>query len=180
MSHQTELMTDTVLGGRILKVNHAGEHGAVCIYAGQLLTARWTATDLVAELAEFKSHEERHRAIFLAELERRGVCRCRSYFFCGISGFVLGVVTGLFGRHAIFATTVAVERVVLMHLAEQLKELTGHDIAATAAITAIYDEEKEHHDRSASHMMSGSLWSKLLAPVVSCSTEAVIWMGMRG
>lgn len=34
---------DTELGGRILKVNHVGENGAVHIYAGQILIARVTA-----------------------------------------------------------------------------------------------------------------------------------------
>ncbi len=40
-------------GDRILKVNHAGEHGAVSIYTGQLMLARMRATSMVAELAEF-------------------------------------------------------------------------------------------------------------------------------
>ena len=71
-------LTDTDLGARILKVNHAGENGAVHIYAGQILVARLTAPALVAELREFRSHEERHRALFAAELQRRGQPRCRS------------------------------------------------------------------------------------------------------
>ena len=53
---------DEELGGRILKVNHAGENGAVNIYAGQILIARITARDMVSELTEFKLHEQRHRA----------------------------------------------------------------------------------------------------------------------
>ena len=105
---------------RVLKVNHAGENGAVNIYAGQIFFARITAPAMVAELGEFKSHEERHRAIFWAELQRRNRPRCRSYWLCGIGGFMLGLITGVFGRRAIAATTVAVERVVLRHLEHQL------------------------------------------------------------
>lgn len=89
------------LGGRIVKVNHAGENGAVNIYAGQLLFARFTAPSLVEELREFRSHEMAHREIFRAELERRGVRRCRSYLLCGLGGYVLGLITGAFGRGAI-------------------------------------------------------------------------------
>ena len=113
------------LGGRILKVNHAGENGAVNIYSGQLLMARLTAPSLVPELREFRSHEEGHREIFRSELEQRGVRRCRSYLLCGLGGYALGLVTGLFGRGAIAATTVAVERVVLAHLKKQLELLEG-------------------------------------------------------
>lgn len=164
---------------RVLKVNHAGENGAVNIYAGQIAVARFTARGLVSELREFKSHEEGHRAIFLAELQRRNVRRCRSYMLCGGGGYLLGVVTALFGRTAIAATTVAVERVVLSHLRGQLRTLEGRDSEAVTAISRIVAEEQEHHDRSASHAAQGRFWPAVLSPVVAASTESVIWLGMR-
>lgn len=167
------------LGSRILKVDHAGEQGAVNIYRAQIFMARWTAPSLVPELREFKSHEEGHRALFWAELQRRGVRRCRSYWLCGIGGWVLGLLTGLLGRHAISATTVAVERVVLAHLKTQLHELAGKDDAAVHVISQIVEEEQLHHDQSASHMRADHVWSKVLSPVVAASTESVIWLGMR-
>jgi ubiquinone biosynthesis monooxygenase Coq7 len=164
---------------RALKVNHAGENGAVNIYAGQIFFARITAPDMVAELAEFKSHEEGHRAIFWAELQRRNRPRCRSYWLCGLGGFILGLITGLFGGRAIAATTVAVERVVLRHLEHQLELLQGKDEAAVKAIDSIVAEERLHHDQSASHIAVGQFWPRVLSPIVSASTEAVIWVGMR-
>jgi 3-demethoxyubiquinol 3-hydroxylase len=170
---------DTALGGRVLKVNHAGEGGAVNIYAGQILLARFTARSLVNELIEFKAHEEKHRAIFYAELQRRGIRRCRSYRLCTIGGFVLGVITGLFGSSAIAATTVAVERVVLGHLKQQLDMLTGQDEAAVAAISKIVEEEQQHHDQSTMHVDARSIWPRILTPIVAASTESVIWLGMR-
>ena len=123
-------------------------------------------------------NERAHRAIFAAELARRGVRRCRSYWFCALGGFVLGLPTGLCGRSAIAATTVAVERVVLGHLDEQLERLRGQDEAAVAAISAIVRDEREHHDRSALRIEAGSWWPRVLTPVVSGSTEAVIRLGM--
>jgi len=167
------------LAERVLKVNHAGENGAVHIYAGQLALAWLTAPALAEELREFKSHEERHRSIFLGELERRGVRRCRSYVLCGAGGYVLGLVTALFGRAAIAATTVAVEKVVLGHLRDQLRTLQGHDPEAVAAISSIVAEEQEHHDRSAVHAAQGKFWPAVLSPLVAASTESVIWLGMR-
>jgi ubiquinone biosynthesis monooxygenase Coq7 len=172
-------INDPDFAGRVLKVNHAGEHGAVNIYAGQIFAARFTAPGLLAELREFKSHEERHRATFWAELVRRGRPRCRSYFLCGLGGYVLGLVTGILGRRAIAATTVAVERVVLRHLRHQLAVLRGRDAEATAAIASIVEDEQQHHDRSAFHSRAGGFWPAVLTPVVSASTELVIWTGMR-
>lgn len=169
----------TDLGNRIIKVDHAGEQGAVCIYTGQIFFARLTAPALVAELRELRTHEMRHREIFRLELQRRQHPRCRSYWLCGAGGLLLGLITGLFGAKAIAATTVAVESVVLRHLEEQLAQLEPTDPSAAAAIAAIVSDERDHHDRSAIHARAGKFWSKVLARVVSASTEAVIWLGMR-
>lgn len=169
--------TDTDLGSRILKVNHAGENGAVHIYAAQILVARLTAPALVEELRQFRVHEERHRAIFGAELQRRGRPHCRSYALCGLGGYLLGFVTALCGRRAIAATTVAVERVVLRHLQHQITQLRASDRSAVQAIVAIVADEQRHHDELAA--LDRGRWVRLLEPVVAASTESVIWLGMR-
>lgn len=171
--------TTTDRGDRIIKVNHAGEHGAVGIYTGQILMARLTAPKMVAELRKFRSHEQRHRATFGAELESRGRRRCRSYWLCGVGGFFLGAITGLLGSNAIAATTTAVEGVVLRHLKHQLAELQGLDTDAVLAISSIVSEEQQHHDQSMERVRASAFWPRILTPIVSSSTEAVIWMGMR-
>lgn len=169
----------TAHGNRVIKVDHAGEHGAVCIYTAQILFARLTAPGLVEELVGFREHERAHRKIFEDELARRSHPRCRSYWLCGLGGFVLGAVTGLLGRRAIAATTVAIESVVLRHLRQQIAELSTDDPRAVAAIAAIIEDEMHHHDQSARHVDGSGAWSRVLTPVVSGSTEAVIWLGMR-
>ena len=170
---------DPELGTRILKVNHAGEHGAVHIYAAQAWVARWTAPALVPELRAFEADEARHRAVFEAELRARGRPRCRSYRLCALGGLVLGALTALGGRAAMAATTVAVERVVLGHLHAQIEALRDVDPAATATVRAVIDDEQQHHDRSAAHLPAQQRWLRLLQPIVAGSTEAVIWLGMR-
>lgn len=45
---------------RILKVNHAGEYGAIRIYRAQLWLARRLYPDMVAFLEETLSHEIAH------------------------------------------------------------------------------------------------------------------------
>jgi ubiquinone biosynthesis monooxygenase Coq7 len=164
-------------GDRIMRVVHAGEHGAVQIYRGQRIGARWTAPELAATLADFQRHEMRHRAIFAAELARRGRRRCRSYWLCGIGGWALGLATGLLGKRAIAATTVAVERVVLRHLAEYRAALADVDAEAHAALGAILADEEAHHD-AFDPRPSGWL-ARLIDPIVAGATEAVIRMGMR-
>ena len=173
------LRSGETLGDRVMKVDHSGEHGAVCIYRAQRWFARWRAPDLLAELDGFLAHERGHRARFSAELHRRNRRRCRSYLWCGLGGFVLGALTGLAGRNAILATTVAIERVVLRHMQEQVGALHGVDDEAADTLRQIIAEEQEHHDLSAAQMDPGSLWPRIIDPVVAGSTEAVIWLGMR-
>jgi 3-demethoxyubiquinol 3-hydroxylase len=75
--------------------------------------------------------------------------------------------------------TVAVERVVLRHLEQQLRELDGVDPAAHAAIASILDDERAHHDRAAQQPRQGIFWPRVLEPTVSAVTEFVIWTGMK-
>ena len=172
-------LIDPNLGNRMIKVDHAGEHGAICIYSGQLFMARLFAPGMVGALQEFLAHERRHRAVFQAELQRRGYRRCRSYWLCGLGGLVLGLLTGVCGRKAIATTTVAVESVVLKQLAHQLHALRDVDPLAVAAIASIVEEEQHHHDHSAAQIDVRDPWFRALTPVVTAWTEAVIWMGMR-
>lgn len=166
------------LGDRVLRVDHGGEHGAVCTYRAQRRLARWTAPELIPEIDDFIAHEMRHRALFAAELSRRGQKPCLSYPVCAVLGTLLGTLTGLLGRHAIAATTVAIERVVLRHMAGQIDALSADDPAAVAILRDILAEEQEHHDRSATRLPGGPLQA-LLNAVVGAATEAVIWIGMR-
>lgn len=222
LNHDAYPASATPTGSRILKVNHAGEHGAVGIYLGQITAIRWmlqlqrvispnrgqhsshpirsndaspcTTSDscappgyqaspreaMLAELADFRAHEIRHRSLFQAELTRRGVARCKSYALCGIGGYCLGFVTAMLGRRATALTTLAVERVVLRHLAWQLQTLRGKDDAACATVAAIVKDEQQHHDHSARHLDGDlSAWERLLSMFVAGSTEAVIALGMR-
>jgi len=164
---------------RLIKVDHAGEHGAVCIYRAQAWVCRLTAPDLVPMLNAFRRHEEGHRALFARYLAEHKVQRCRSYHLCGIGGFTLGIITGAFGRSAVAATTVAVERVVLRHLNTQLHQLATLDAGAHAAVAAIVLEETEHHDTANLDLRQGKFWPRLIMPVVSGAAEAVIWLGLK-
>src|SRR5262245_8001063 len=179
MELSARLKADETLADRILKVNHAGEHGAVNIYRGQLVACRWRDEALREELREFQLHEERHRATFAAALERRNLRRCRSYGICGVGGFLLGLVTGVCGRPSIAAVTVAVESAVLRHLETQLACLGPLDVEARDAVASILEDERQHHDRAALEKRQGTFRPRVLRPLVSSVTEAVIWLGMH-
>ena len=134
---------------------------------------------MIGELREFKEHEESHRERFRIALVERNVHRCRSYHLCGVGGLTLGLLTGLCGRKAIAATTVAVESVVLRHLQQQITHIDPTDQRALETIRAIVDDEQTHHDRASTQAVRGGMWFRLVHPAVSASTRTVIWLGMR-
>ena len=49
---------------RILRLDQAGEYGAIHIYSAQLLLARLFYKDIVSKLEEMLSHEKQHYRIF--------------------------------------------------------------------------------------------------------------------
>lgn len=166
-------------GETILKVVHAGEHGAVNIYRGQQWASFFRGAAFRSELEEFRLHEVGHRAIFAEVMRDRRLLRCRSFHLCGLGGLLLGLVTGLLGRKAIGFTTVAVERTVLAHLARYRVATLDRDADIHAALGKIVSEEQEHYDVFAGRVGSPTgLW-RILVAAVTLATEAVIRMGIR-
>ncbi len=164
---------------KMIKVDHAGENGAVNIYRAQRFALFVRARGLLSQLQKFQHHEEEHRRIFAVHLNNIGVRRCISYHACGIGGFCLGLITGLMGPNAVSATTFAVEHVVLNHLEEQLSFLKEKDTAAYSCVKKIYADEKAHHDVAENQMIKQTLMARILVPIVKLSTEIVIRFGMR-
>lgn len=169
----------TTISEKMIKVDHAGENGAVNIYRAQKLMAYLRAPSLLPDLAEFQTHETQHRQIFSNYLNSRNIRRCISYHLCGAGGFILGIFTGLIGKQAIFATTYAVENVVLEHLKHQMDSLEDVDVAAFNCVKDIYNDEQEHHDIAHDNLDADSRLSRLIVAIVKACTEAVIRFGMR-
>ncbi len=164
----------------ILKVNHAGEFGAVNIYKSQLFVARLFLKDMVPQIEEFLSDEKRHLDIFWKEIQRRNGIKCKSYWLCGLGGYVMGFISALLGRRGIMACTWAVESVVVNHLDNQIAYLSQkQDKEALETVEAILEDEKNHRDVG---FEEGGASNVLYFPVrfaISTFTEGVIRFGMR-
>lgn len=131
---------------QILRVNHAGERGAIRIYEAQITVARFFARSCVEPLEEMLSHERRHLEIFNRLLASRGVRHCHVLPLWAIGGATLGIVTGLLGSRAIWVCTAAVESVVNRHLDDQIRSLCGVDPEALEAVLSIKRDEETHRD----------------------------------
>ena len=112
---------------RILKVNHAGEFGAIRIYNAQLALARYLYPDIVPALTEMRDDEIEHCRLFLGAMPARGARPCRVMAFWSLGGYVLGFATALLGRNMIWVCTEAVEATVHRHLEDQIAFLRDRD-----------------------------------------------------
>ncbi len=165
---------------KILKVNHAGEFGAINIYKSQIFISKLFMKDLVPMLQEFMSDEQRHLEIFWKEIQQRNGVKCKSYWLCGLGGYVMGFVSALLGRKGIMACTWAVESVVITHLENQLIYLSDNeDISAYDAVNSILDDEKNHRDIGHANKGATNLLYKPLRSIISLFTEIIIRFGMR-
>ena len=164
---------------KILKVNHAGEFGAINIYRSQIFFSKLFLKDMVPLLESFLDDEKRHLEIFWQEIQARNGVRCKSYWLCGFGGYVMGFISSLLGRRGIEACTWAVESVVIEHLENQLIYLKEKDDqAAYKAVESILEDEKNHRDNGAGTGAT-NLWYKPLRFCISLFTETTIRFGMR-
>lgn len=175
-----EIATAPLSVRSVLRVNHAGEYGAVRIYQAQLVLARAFAPDLVPFLKDTLTHEIAHRDRFRALMKPRGVTPCGAMPVWGAGGWLLGFLTGLLGRNAILACTEAVERTVHHHLDDQLRALADSDPEVSRAISDIQAEELGHLDYAERTAARRSLIASAVRPVVAGSTALLIWMSTYG
>ena len=139
----------------MLRVNQAGEYGAVCIYRGQLKTM--TSTQERAIIQDMEAGEQHHLSTFNNLLLEHRVPPTLLSPLWHVGGYIMGMVTGALGSKAAHACTKAVEEVIEEHYFTQIQALEhdSHPLAPSLRETFIKfrEEEMEHkniaHDRGA-------------------------------
>jgi ubiquinone biosynthesis monooxygenase Coq7 len=171
---------DALTVARILKVNHAGEYGAIRIYSAQIGVARRWFPDIVPALAEMLGHEKQHCAKFFAAMPARGSRPCRVMSLWSLGGSLLGFITALAGRQSIWVCTAAVEAAVHRHLDDQLHFLSGRDADLHALILSIREEELAHLRHALDHLHEPGAGQRALQAAISAVTDLLIWLSTWG
>jgi ubiquinone biosynthesis monooxygenase Coq7 len=151
---------------RDMRSNHAGETGAVCIYAGVLAVSRDPA--LRAFATEHIETERRHLAFFDAWLPARHQSRLTPLW--RVAGWLVGALPALAGPRAVYTTVRAVEDFVERHYAAQIETLAEQPAwgPLRARLQAFCAEEIAHRDE-AGHRLSqppgpiGRGWATIVA-----------------
>jgi ubiquinone biosynthesis monooxygenase Coq7 len=125
----------------ILRVNHAGEFGAVNIYKGQIASCK---TDLLEEML---SHEKIHLEFFEKEILYRDVRPTILTPLWRFGGYMMGRITALMGQKTAMLCTEAVEEVINQHYLDQKSVLIQNKEKNLAKkVEEFRQDELQHRD----------------------------------
>tara|TARA_B100001750_G_C15250326_1_gene467505 strand:+ start:159 stop:692 length:534 start_codon:yes stop_codon:yes gene_type:complete len=130
----------------IIRVDHAGERGAIKIYEGQLLALKTIKEDsaLRDKIEEMKEHEKEHLEYFEKEIQKRKIKPTYLLPLWDIMGVALGFGTAMLGKRAAMLCTASVEEVIEDHYQNQLKKLGEDEIDLKTKIEKFKGDEINH------------------------------------
>lgn len=171
---------DALTIARIVRVNHAGEYGAIRIYGAQISVSSRRYPDVGPALEHMLAHERDHCAAFFAAMPQRNSRPCRVMSLWSWGGWLLGFLTALMGRQAIWICTAAVEAAVHRHLDDQLLFLADRDAELHGIILSIREEELSHLHHAESQIVSIGGGFRVLQAAIGNVTDALIWLSTWG
>ncbi len=132
----------------IIRVDHAGERGAIKIYEGQLLALKTLRQDesLKMQIEEMKEHEKEHYEFFDSELKKRNISPTKLLPLWDILGITLGFGTAMLGKKATMLCTASVEEVIGEHYQNQTFKLKEDEKELKEKIFKFRDDELSHKD----------------------------------
>jgi 3-demethoxyubiquinol 3-hydroxylase len=162
----------------MIRVDQAGEYGAVRIYCGQLavLGPRHPAARIIARM---QAQEERHLKRFDDMMVERGLRPTLLQPFWHVAGYALGAATALMGPNAAMACTAAVETEIDRHYGEQRRALGSDEPDLGATIADFQAEELEHRDSAIAAGAEDSFAYPVLSGLIRAGCRLAIAMSKR-
>ena len=131
-----------------IRVDHAGERGAVKIYEGQLLALNTFVKDenLKKTIEEMKEHEREHANYFDQEIKKRGIKPTKFLPLWDLLGVGLGFGSTLLGKKAAMLCTASVEEVIDEHYQNQIDQIGSDEKDLKKKIIKFREDELHHKD----------------------------------
>ena len=131
-----------------IRVDHAGERGAIKIYEGQLLALNTIVKndDLKQIIGEMKKHEEEHSNFFEDEIEKRNIKPTKLLPLWDLLGLGLGFGSTILGKKAAMLCTASVEEVIDKHYQDQINQLGPEEKNLKNKIIKFREDELHHKD----------------------------------
>jgi ubiquinone biosynthesis monooxygenase Coq7 len=161
----------------MIRVDHAGEYGAVRIYEGQLAVLRGRASaDTIRHMAE---QEEHHLKTFDRLVNERRVRPTALEPVWRVAGFALGAATALLGEKAAMACTAAVEEVIDEHYAGQIEKLGDSDRELKATVADFRADEIAHRDEAMAQGAQQAPGYRILSETIKAGCRIAIALSTR-
>jgi ubiquinone biosynthesis monooxygenase Coq7 len=157
---------------RIIRVDQAGEYGAVRIYEGQLaVLGKGPKGDMIRHM---KAQEDVHLDTFTKMASERRVRPTALMPIWHVAGFALGAGTALLGEKAAMACTVAVEETIDEHYQAQIEKLGDDEKDLRETCSKFREEELEHRDIGYEHGAENAIAYPLLSRAIKFGTKLAI------
>ena len=140
--------TNKIKVEEFIRVDHAGERGAIKIYEGQLLALNTFVKDddLKKKIEEMKVHEKEHCDYFENEIKKRKIKPTKFLPLWDILGVGLGFGSTILGKKAAMLCTASVEEVIDEHYSNQIKQLESDEKKLKEKIIKFREDELHHKD----------------------------------
>ena len=129
-----------------IRVDHAGERGAIKIYEGQLLALNTFVKDenLKKTIEKMKQHEKEHLDFFSKEIKKRKIKPTKLLPLWDLLSVGLGFSSAIMGKKAAMLCTASVEEVIDKHYQNQINQLHSNEKVLKEKIKKFRDDELHH------------------------------------
>ena len=138
--------TDKKTLEEIIRVDHAGERGAIKIYEGQLLALKTLIknNNLMNQIEQMKEQEREHFEYFEKEIQKRQIQPTYFLPLWDLMGVALGFSTVVMGKKAAMLCTASIEEVIDDHYIRQVDDLGDDEINLKEKIIKFRNDELNH------------------------------------
>ena len=160
----------------IIRVDHAGERGAIKIYEGQLLALKTFKQNetLKRKIEDMKEHEREHFEYFDKEIQKRKIKPTVFLPIWDLLGVTLGFGTTILGEKAAMLCTASVEEVIDEHYKNQLDKLGDDEENLKKSITKFRQDEIDHKNLAYNEGASKKGLYFLLDKIIQTTSKAAI------
>lgn len=161
----------------IIRVDHAGEHGAIAIYKGQIKALELIGDKKTLPIIHEMLEGEKVHAQKFDEIVKKKKTRATALMpLWHLSGFTLGVVSALGGRDSLMACTEAVEEVIDKHYSDQILELekSGEEPEILETIKKFHADELEHEEIAKNEISENTRLLNTFKEIVKVGCKAAI------
>ena len=129
-----------------IRVDNAGERGAIKIYEGQLLALNTFVKDesLKKTIEKMKKHEKEHLDFFSKEIKKRKIKPTKLLPLWDLLSVGLGFSSAIMGKKAAMLCTASVEEVIDKHYQNQINQLHSNEKVLKEKIKKFRDDELHH------------------------------------